>query len=116
MVLPLFYFKGVIAIADIAVIFIFNYLVSVSILYFQVPFMPFSQPKAVSQGGKTALRMMLIIFFALPFGFLHAWLSGKNGWLPLLPIAIFLPVLLLIDKKWYPRKITWKLVEAVNKA
>jgi ABC-2 type transport system permease protein len=116
MSLPLFYFKGAMAIADVITIFIFNHLVSVSILYYQAPFMPFSQPKAVSQGGKTALRMLLIVLLALPFGFLHAWLSGKNGWLVLLPIIIFLPVLLLIDKKWYPRKITWKLVELVNKA
>jgi ABC-2 type transport system permease protein len=116
MVLPLFYFKGVTAVADIVTIFIFNYLTAISILYFQAPFMPFSQSKAVSQGGKTALRMMLIVFLALPFGFLHAWLSGKNHWLSLLPITIFLPLLLLIDKKWYPLKITWKLVESVNKA
>jgi len=116
MSIPLFYFKGAMALADIVTIFSFNYLISISILYFQAPFMPFSQSRAVSQGGKTALRMMLIVFLALPFGFLHAYLSGKNGWLVLLPIAIFLPVLFLMDKKWYPRKITWKLVEVVNKA
>jgi ABC-2 type transport system permease protein len=116
MVAPLFYFKGVIALADIVTIFLFNYLISLSILYFQAPFMPFSQTKAVSQGGKTALRMMLIVFLALPAGFLHAYLSGKNGWFVLIPSAIFLPLLILIDKKWYPRKMTWKLVEVVNKA
>jgi ABC-2 type transport system permease protein len=116
MSMPLFYFKGAMALADIVTIFLFNYLTAILILYFQAPFMPFSQTKAVSQGGKTALRMMLIVFLALPFGFLHSYLSGKNGWLALLPSAIFLPFLLLIDKKWFPRKITWKLVEAVNKA
>jgi ABC-2 type transport system permease protein len=116
MVAPLFYFKGVFALADIVTIFLFNYLISLSILYFQAPFMPFSQTKAVSQGGKTALRMMLIIFLALPIGFLHAYLSGKNGWFVLIPSAIFLPLLLLIDKRWYPRKISWKLVDVVNKA
>lgn len=116
MSLPLIYFKGVIAIADIVTIFIFNYLISISILYFQSPYLPFSQSKAVSQGGKTALRMMLIVFLALPFGFFHAWLSGKNGWSSLLLIAIFLPLFHLVDKKWYPKKVTWKLVEAANKA
>jgi ABC-2 type transport system permease protein len=116
MVAPLFYFKGFIAITDIVTIFLFNYLISNTILYFQTPFMPFSQTKAVSQGGKTALRMMLIVFLALPAGFLHSYLSGKNGWFVLIPSAIFLPLLILIDKKWYPRKMTWKLVEVVNKA
>jgi ABC-2 type transport system permease protein len=115
MVAPLFYFKGIVALADIATVFLFNYFVAIAILYFQPPYFPFSQSRATSQGGKTALRMMLIIILALPLGFLHVYLSGKNGWLPLVLSAIFLPILILIDKKWFPRKISWKLAEKVNK-
>jgi hypothetical protein len=115
MAAPLFYFKGFVALADIVTVFLFNYFVAIAILYFQPPYFPFSQSRATSQGGKTALRMMLIIILALPLGFLHAYLSGKNGWFPLVLSAIFLPILILIDKKWFPRKISWKLVENTNK-
>lgn len=115
MVAPLFYFKGVVALADIATVFLFNYFVAIAILYFQPPYFPFSQSRATSQGGKTVLRMMLIVILALPLGFLHAYLSGKNGWFPLVLSAIFLPILILIDKKWFPRKISWELAEDVNK-
>jgi ABC-2 type transport system permease protein len=115
MVLPLFYFKGPMAIIDIITIFLFNCFITFAILYFQPPAMPFSQTKAAAQGGKTALRMMLIIFLAIPLGFLHAWLSGKNGWLAVVPALLFLPFLILIEKKWFPEKITWEKVELANK-
>jgi ABC-2 type transport system permease protein len=116
MVLPLFYFKGVKAIADIITIFLFNYFAAYAILLFQAPAMPFSQTRAAAQGGKTALRMMLIIFIAFPIGMLHAYLSKLNGWLSITPSLLLLPGLLLIDKKWFPEKITWKKVELANKA
>jgi hypothetical protein len=115
MTLPLFYLKGAFAIADSVTIFLFNYVMAYSILYFQLPIMPFSQTKAATQGGKMALRMILIIFIAIPVGFLHSYLSGKNGWFGALPIVLFLPVLLLFDKKWFPEKVTWKQVEMENK-
>lgn len=115
MVLPLFYFKGAMALVDITTIFLFNYLVVLALLHFQNPYMPFSQSKTAAQGGKTALRMFLIIFLAFPLGFLHAYLSGKNGWLPLLPCLIYLPLLLTIDRYWYPKKLNWKMVELANK-
>jgi ABC-2 type transport system permease protein len=116
MVLPLFYSKGPIAIIDIITIFLFNYFVAYAILYFQSPVLPFSQIKAAAQGGKTALRMMLIVFLAVPMGLLHTYLSSKNGWFVALPWLIFIPSLLLFDKKWVPEKITWKKVEIANKS
>lgn len=116
MVLPLFYFKGISAIGDIITIFLLNYLVAYSLLYFQPPTMPFSQSKAAAQGGKTAIRMMLILFIALPVGFFHSYLSGKSPWLSIVPATIFLPCLLLLDKKWLSQKITWKNVELSSRA
>jgi len=115
MVLPLFYSKGIIALIDSFTIFLFNYFVAYAILYFQSPALPFSQVKAAAQGGKTAIRMMLIIFLALPMGLLHNYLSSKSGWLVALPWLIFIPGLLLFDKKWFPEKITWRKVEMANK-
>jgi hypothetical protein len=111
MVLPLVYVKGAMALVDVLAVLLFNYLVVLATLYFQRPLMPFSQTKTAAQGGKTALRMFLIIFMALPIGFLHSYLSGKNSWYPIILPAIYLPFLFLFDKLWYPKKLNWKMVD-----
>jgi hypothetical protein len=113
---PLFYFKGVLAITDVASTLIFNLFVAYSLLHLQTAYLPFTQSKNVAQGGKTALKMMFTMIVAFPVGFLHVYLSGINGWLAIVPGLLFLPLVILYDKRWIPSKFDWKMIELANKA
>lgn len=113
---PLFYFKGITAIADVATTLIFNLFICFSILHLQTAYLPFTQSTNVSQGGKAGLKMLATMIVAVPIGFLHVYLSGINGWLAIAPGLLFLPLVMLYDKKWIPSKFNWKMIELANKA
>lgn len=113
--LPLFYFKGLMALPTLLTLYAFNYMISLVSLYFQPPLIPFSQGKSASQGGKNALRMMLVIFLALPFGFLMNYLSSIDEWLVVTPVILFIPVIILFEQRLFLRKFNWKFVEVINR-
>jgi hypothetical protein len=112
---PLFYIKGIMALPGLITLFVFNYTVSIAILMLQTPYLPFSQVKSGSQGGKAAFKMFGVMLFSIPFGVLHFFLSSKNEWFVLLPTIILIPLMILIERYWMPRKIAWKLIEIVNR-
>ena len=112
--LPLIYFKGFPAIIDIVTIFIYNYLIASIVLYFQTPHFMFTQEKGASQGGKTALKMMVVIFASLPLGFLHSFLYSKNTGFVLLLTLVFSVLLLLMNKVWMKKRFSWKYVNYAN--
>ncbi len=114
MSVPMFWFKGFMALPSLITLFVFNYALSLLILSFQAPLFPFSQIKSASQGGKTMLRMMLVIFLSLPMGYLQFYLSTKNPWLVLSPLIVLLPLILFIERRKLIRKFTWEAVELAN--
>jgi len=114
MAIPLFWFKGFMALPSLIVLFAFNYAISLLVLSYQQPLFPFSQIKSASQGGKTMLRMMVVIFLALPMGFLQFYLSSQNQWLALCPLILLFPLILYIERRKLKRKFSWEAVELAN--
>ncbi|MBN1924627.1 MAG: hypothetical protein JW798_02220 [Prolixibacteraceae bacterium] len=112
--LPLFYFRGVAALSDIIAVFLFNCLITFVIQYIQTPHLMFTQEKTASQGGKTALKMFLVILIALPLGFLHSFLIKKNVWLPLTLPLVFSVLLLIVSRVSFPKRYNWKYVKDAN--
>lgn len=112
--LPLVYFKGAPALIDIATIFFYNYLIATIVLYFQTPHFMFTQEKTAAQGGKTAIKMMLVIFTSIPIGFLHSFLYKQNEWLVLALTVVFAGLLTIMNKVWMKQRFNWKYINFAN--
>ena len=112
--LPLFYFKGYTAILDIICILIFNFMIASFALFYQTPYFAFTQEKSASQGGKTALKMFLIVFISLPLGFLHSFLIKKNTFYVLILIFVYALFLTLMNNNWLVKRYNWKYINSSN--
>ncbi|MFA9392009.1 MAG: hypothetical protein ACERKD_19525 [Prolixibacteraceae bacterium] len=111
---PLIYFRGAIAVIDITTIFVYNYFIATVVLYFQKPYFMFTQEKNASQGGKTAAKMMLVIFAAMPLGFLHSFLVKQNSLWIIVMLAVFAILLTLMNRVWMKQRFNWKYVNSFN--
>jgi ABC-2 type transport system permease protein len=112
--IPLFYFQGASAILDLTCIFLFNLMIASFTLYYQAPHFAFSQEKAATQGGKTGLKMFLIILIALPLGFLHSFLHNQNIFLVLIPTVVYGTLLYFMNKHWLKKRYNWKYINLTN--
>ena len=112
--LPLLYFKGPLALIDIVSVFLFNYLMAATILFLQTPHFMFSQEKTAAQGGKTALKMFLVILIALPLGFLHSFLSKQNPYFVSILMAAYALSLYLLNRYGMKRRFNWQYIKAAN--
>ena len=112
--LPLLYFKGPLALIDIISVFIFNYLAAAVILVLQTPHFVFSQEKTAAQGGKTALKMILVILIALPIGFLHSFLSKQSPYMPAILMAVYAIFIFLVNRYGMRKRFSWPYIKAAN--
>lgn len=114
--LPLIYFKGGSAVLDIVTIFLFNCLVAFVIQYLQTPYFMFTCEKSGSQGGGAALKMFVAMFAGIGLGFLHAYLTKENVWLPVILLIGYALLLLLISKFGFAKRYNWRYVKNANNA
>lgn len=105
---------GIKVLPDVIIVLMSVYLFTILFYFFQEPFFPFSQEKAVSRGGKVFIRGIIILLCALSVGFLHKFLIHWMSYSNLLLIPMYAGAILYVNRVLVFRKITWKVVDRVN--
>jgi len=105
---------GIRVLPDVFIVFLFVYLITLLIYYFQQPGFPFSLEKTAIQGGGNAVKIFGLMALTVAIAFMHKFLLHWFDFANFLLVPIYLGGILYVNRSMVYRKITWNTVDRVN--
>lgn len=101
-------FWGATVIPDIIIVWLAIYLSTLLMFYIGQPDYPFSQAKNATQGGKNGIKVFALMLMAGILGIVHYFLCKWRIVGPVILILVYISGILLTNRIWVYKLITWK--------